>query len=452
MMEATKGIKAFHIGAAFCIITLIYLSLSRPYLFDQSYLAECLGLQAALLIALQYETYFWTSLVTVFFWSGSAFPMAGPMNLFRWVLLGIAAIIGLGYYGKRTNDIKFNRIHLLGLFTVVAAFASALVSTNPLLTSLKALSLAALFTYGSVGARILWARHPERFIARLLFLVEVLVYLTAICYSASFAAWGNPNSLGLITGVLCWPVSLWRFLIARSRSEYIRYLCILCICGILLLSSLSRASLLAASLSSLFLLVGARRYRTLLMGISVCTATLLIAFLLSPDQFRSSSDVLLYKQGERGKLMQSREKPWATSIASFREHPWLGLGFGAADNSAEWRLGVATIGQQTRERGSSYLTILEGTGIVGALPFALLVLCLLREIWRVYSWLRRTGNLDHPSIVPAILILGSLVSAFFEDWLLAVGYYMCVIVWVPALLLCDWMACPANLPESLRLD
>jgi O-antigen ligase len=452
MMEATKGIKAFHIGAAFCIITLIYLSLSRPYLFDQSYLAECLGLQAALLIALQYETYFWISLVTVFFWAGSAFPMSAPMNLFRWVLLGLAAIIGLGYYGKRTNDIKFNRIHLLGLFTVVAAFASVLVSTNPLLTSLKALSLAALFTYGSVGARILWARHPEQFIARLLFLVEALVYLTAICYSASFGVWGNPNSLGVIMGVLCWPVSLWRFLISRTRSEYVRGLSALCICGILLVSSLSRASLLAAFVSSIFLLVGGRRYRTLLIGSSVCTAALLFAFLWSPDQFRSSSDVVLYKQGEHGKLMQSREKPWAASIASFREHPWLGLGFGAADNSAEWRLGVATIGQQTRERGSSYLTILEGTGIVGALPFALLVLCLLREIRRVYSWLRRTGNLDHPSIVPAILILGGLISAFFEDWLLAVGYYMCVIVWVPALLFCDWMACPDNLSENLRRE
>jgi len=81
-------------------------------------------------------------------------------------------------------------------------------------------------------------------------------------------------------------------------------------------------------------------------------------------------------------------------------------------------------------------------GIIGTFFFALLLLTLILEIWRVFSWLRRTGRVNQPAVVAASILLGGLVNAFFEDWLLAVGYYMSVIFWVLALSLRDWMACP----------
>ncbi len=85
------------------------------------------------------------------------------MNIFRWVVLGLGAFLAVGYYARRANRVPFNYLHLLGLFTVVAAFGSAIVSVNPLMTLLKDLSLAALFVYASLGARALWAKkipHP----------------------------------------------------------------------------------------------------------------------------------------------------------------------------------------------------------------------------------------------------------------------------------------------------
>jgi len=273
-------------------------------------------------------------------------------------------------------------------------------------------------------------------------MAEGLVYFTAICYLASFEVWGNPNSLGLITGCLCWPVLLWRLILPASRHEYNRCFIALFVCGALLVLSLSRASMIAAFLTSMFLLVGARRHRTLLMGLGLFAAILLNMYLVTPERFQSASETLLYKKGERGKLMQSRQKPWERSLAAFREHPWLGSGFGTADNSTDWRFAYATVGQQTRERGSSYLTLLESTGAVGTLFFALLILALIRQVWRVFFWLRKTGKVNQPAVVAAAVILGGLVNAFFEDWLLAVGYYMSVIFWVLALSLRDWMACP----------
>jgi O-antigen ligase len=129
-------------------------------------------------------------------------------------------------------------------------------------------------------------------------------------------------------------------------------------------------------------------------------------------------------------------------VALFREHPWLGLGFGAADNSTDRRFTYVTQGQLTRERGSSYLTMLETNGVVGSVFFALLILALVREIWGVFSWLRRTGKVNQPAVVAAAIILAGLANASFEDWMFAVGYYMSVIFWVLALSLRDWMACP----------
>jgi O-antigen ligase len=443
MMENPKTIRIFPLVGAASVALLFYLSVHRPYLFGESNLLTLLVIVAAGFIASQYETHFWTLMIAVFFWAGSGIPLAGPMSLFRWVVLGVGDLLALGYFARSANRIAFNHQHLFGLFAVVAAFASAIVSVNPLMTVLKALSLAALFVYASIGARILWATNPEPFVRRLVLLTEVLVYFTAVCYSASFAVWGNPNSMGLIMGCICWPVLLWRLILPALRREYARRVIVLLVCGALLVVSLSRASITAACVISVFLLLGTRRYRILLLGMTLLVVILLSMFLVTPDRFQDASETLVYKKGDRGNVMASRNKPWERSLHTFRDHPWLGLGFGAADNSSEWRFGYVTIGQQTRERGSSYLTMLETTGILGTLPSALLLLALIREIFRVFFWLRRTGKVNQPAVVAAAIILGGMVSASFEDWMFAVGYYMSVIFWVLALSLRDWMACPA---------
>lgn len=442
MSENFKSLKLLPLLAAGSIIVLLILSVKRPYFFGENSLLAVLVLIVACLIASLYRTQFWNILTATFFWAGSSFPLAGPMNMFRWLMLGLAAFLALAYYARMAQRIAFNYLHLLVVFTVIAAFASAMVSVNPMITMLKSLSLAALFVYASVGARALWSTDPRPFIRSLMLMAEGLVYVTALCALASFEVWGNPNSLGLIMGCLCWPVLLWRLILPASGYSTPRSVISLTLCGVLLMFSLSRASILAAFMSSMFMLVGARRYRTLLMGVSLFAAIMLNLFLVTPERFQAAADTLLYKTGERGNLLDSRQKPWQRSLRNFRDHPWLGLGFGVADNSAESQFTYATQGHLTRERGSSYLTMLETTGAVGTFFFMLLIFALLLEIYRVFRWLRISGKLSQPSVLAASIILAGLVNAFFEDWLLAVGYYMSVIFWVIALSLRDWMACP----------
>src|SRR6266478_2475705 len=288
MIADSQSIKIFPLLAAGSIIFLLYLSAKRPYLFGETNVLALFVLVVAGLIASQYQTHFWTIMIGVFFWAGSSFPLAGGMNLFRWVVLGLGAFLGIAYYARMSNRIPFNHLHLLALFTVIAAFASALVSVNPLLTVLKALSLAALFVYASIGARVLWSRNPEPFIRKLVLMAEGLSYFSAICSAASFEVWGNSNSLGLIMGCFCWPVLLWRLILPANRQSSLRRFIPLFLSGALLVLSLSRASMIAAFLTSIFLLVGARRYRTLLAGVSLFAAILLNTFLVTPERFQSA--------------------------------------------------------------------------------------------------------------------------------------------------------------------
>src|ERR1700722_8194804 len=161
-----KNIRILPLIAAASIIFLLFLSLKRPYMCGASNMQALFVLVVGLLIASQYQTRFWTIMVTVFFWAGSSFPLSGSMNIFRWVVLGLGAFLGLGYYARSANRISFNYLHLLGLFTVVAAFASGIVSVHPALTLLKALTFAAQFVYASIGARILWPRNHDLFVRK----------------------------------------------------------------------------------------------------------------------------------------------------------------------------------------------------------------------------------------------------------------------------------------------
>src|SRR5580700_6336982 len=96
-----KTIRIFPLIAAASIVFLLVLSVKRPYMFGESNVTALLVLVVAGMIASQYQTHFWTIMIAIFFWAGSAFPLAGAMNLFRWVVLGLGALLGIAYYARR---------------------------------------------------------------------------------------------------------------------------------------------------------------------------------------------------------------------------------------------------------------------------------------------------------------------------------------------------------------
>ena len=79
-------------------------------------------------------------------------------------------------------------------------------------------------------------------------------------------------------------------------------------------------------------------------------------------------------------------------------------------------------------------------GILGLLPFALLLALLLGKALRVAQWMHRTSEPSHPAVPLAILMIAGLVHAAFEDWLFAPGYYLCLFYWCMAFVFVDQAA------------
>ena len=143
--------------------------------------------------------------------------------------------------------------------------------------------------------------------------------------------------------------------------------------------------------------------------------------------------------------MGPRQSPWQETMASLKRHPWFGTGFGTSDVGSKGTQvaklsvmeGIYTNEGTNREHGNSYLALAEYLGLLGMIPFSFLLLLVVRMIARVCLWMRRVGDPRHYAVPLSMVLLGGLVHAFFEDWLLAVGYYLCIFFWVGAFLLDD---------------
>jgi hypothetical protein len=96
-----------------------------------------------------------------------------------------------------------------------------------------------------------------------------------------------------------------------------------------------------------------------------------------------------------------------------------------------------------REHGNSYLAIAEWVGLLGVVPFYFLVGLMASNVRRVFSVIRRSGDAFSPAIPAAAIVAAGLIDAAFEDWMFAVGYYLCVFFWAMAFILVDVLPEPA---------
>jgi O-antigen ligase len=347
----------------------------------------------------------------------------------------------------------------VALFCVAAALVSALVSADTSTSLLKVLSLFLLFLYGATGARLAILGRESKFIQGLLIGCEMLVYVSAIAYlGLGMAIWGNPNSLGAVMGVVIVPFLLWGVIVSGTRSQRYRRMTALLIAGTLLYISLSRASMLSAAVAVVALCVSLRQQRLLLQGTFVGLLFLASAAVLNPVHFdnfvRSVTSEVLHKGKNETGVLGSRLSPWQETVTVIQERPWFGSGFGTSymgDYAARGSLdlspssgGLYTREGTNREHGNSYLALTEYVGLLGILPFALLVFLVARMIFQVCAWMRRNSSPYHCAIPLAMVLLAGLIHAFFEDWLTAVGYYLCLFFWTSAFLLQDML--PAHQP------
>jgi len=436
------------------VLSLLAAAFLRPYYFSDSHLLGVVFfLQLTIAILWKYQARYFLFLIVTFLWAGTPLPMHEVWTAGRWFVLGVGATTGVLLFAY-THRRPFRAIHLIAAACVLAAVVSALASVHPEVALLKSVSLFLLFLFGAAGARIAIVDRPQAFFSGLLFACELLVYLTAICYFAlHLEAYGNRNSLGVVMGVVTFPILLWGLMISDRPSVRRRRIFALLVCLLLLFSSYERAGIVAALVSSVTLCIGVRRYTLLVKGLVVAVAIAFLASVIEPPLNSPPSDDgslasrFVYKGKRDEGVLNSRRSVWGQTVSSLRVHPWFGTGFGtSATFDEEGRVSnkFSSAAQVSREHGNSYLEIAEWVGILGVSPFVLLLALIVTQLLRVVRWMRQTGSASCYAVPLTLFLAGALVHAGFEDWLFAVGYHTCVLFWSFAFVLPDLLPDPGS--------
>lgn len=434
-----------------------------PGLFaNTSILGGILALEVALIGLSHFESLFFPLLMGSFLWAGTAVAFTEAANSLRWLFLGVGALGGFAIWIKNSRLHRFAVFHFVALACVASACVSAAVSETPRMALLKVCSLFLLFLYASAGVRLSVAGREKQFIAGLALVCEWLAYISAICYFVmNFRLFGNPNALGAVIGVVVVPILFWAAFTAETRALRRRRLVALFLCAGLLYVSDSRASILGATVAVLMFTIAARYQRFLfqfaLVFLFVFTAMVVVNSSHTDNLVSSVAGRILYKDPTANhEILESRISPWEQTFSSIRRHPWFGSGFGTSDLGSDRPdsapSSVSTAPGWNREHGSSYLALGEYLGLLGAGPFAILLLMVLHRLIRAFRWVRSSGNPAHACVPFALVVIAGLVHAGFEDWLFAVGSYLCVFFWVCAFLLTDLIppAEPAKAPSVPR--
>ena len=444
--------RLFYIAVAvFCPLALLFVAYKRPgYFTNQTYLGGLLLLEFMAAAVWMYRRTFFGLVIMAFLLAGVDLPVGAFWTAARWGFLGVGALVGCLLMLKERRH-HFGLFHILAMFVALATLVSAAVSQYPRVALLKALSFGLLFLYGGTGARLAVTGRENRFFSGLLMGCEVFVGAIAVLYALGIEAMGNPNSLGAVMGVVGVPILLWGTLLDETPFVHRRRLVLYAVCMYLTFHSQARAAMAAALISSGLLCLGLRKYRMLAKGAAIILVMVALGSILRPDAVSDSVSTmtasLLYKGSRDTSVLASRESPWRAAVESINNHLWFGTGLGTAETFKDSKANSGMFSSSadvTNENGSSYLTIVAGVGILGAIPFALLLLVLLSKVLRTLGWLRETGNACHPAVPLAMVVVAGLLHAGFEDWLVASGSYLCVWFWSLAFILVDVAPAPVT--------
>jgi O-antigen ligase len=439
--------------SSLCGLFLIYAHLA--YFGNVFFLGGLLLLEIIIGCLWKYPQRFFPLLMIIFLSASMNVPIQGVATAGRWVVLAAGAMVGFIVWIKNPRK-HFTAFHLIALPCVGTAFVSATVSPFLQTAMFKALSLLLLFLYGCGGARLAIVDREDRFFAGLLWGCEIAVYASAVCYfGLGLSIWGNPNSLGAAMSIGTFPILLWGWLTSDAGAVRWRRAGALLLCTYLVFFSLARAGMVTVVLVTLVFCFGLRQYKPLLKvaGLSLC----LIAAMgmVAPTALVQSSenlkDAILYKGHKEEGVLGSRLAPWEKSVATIKEHPLFGTGYGTSPTGEDTGFNFgkfASTAATAREHGSSYMTIAEWVGLLGVLPFVMLMGLTGLNVGRVCVWIRKTANPYHCSVPLAMVLVAGFVHAGFEDWLFAVGSYPCVYFWVFAFMLADFVPTGDQVPVS----
>lgn len=189
-----------------------------------------------------------------------------------------------------------------------------------------------------------------------------------------------------------------------------------------LMQAASRMALIGCVAALLYVAVAHRRYilaHRKALFIAVAGATFIL--ILGAAFFSEGILLKLSWDFEAGSLFRSRSELWADRLGEFLDNPVLGLGFHAFDRCTlptvdpNWTPDLGPL-----EPGSSWLTLLSQTGVVGFASFA---------VW-LAAWFRRQIRAGHGYTIAIAILL--LINGVSEGWLTYTGGIIFLCFWLNA--------------------
>src|SRR5581483_8465790 len=120
---------------------LILVTLARPSLVADTRIIVLLpGLLLMALVLCHYQQTIPAAVALVFLWAGTPLWGSDGMQIARWWILGMAALVGALIWITGKVALHFSAIHFFAAFVALAAFTTVFQSVNPWMTLLKATS------------------------------------------------------------------------------------------------------------------------------------------------------------------------------------------------------------------------------------------------------------------------------------------------------------------------
>ena len=359
------------------------------------------------------------------------------LNNVRWVglaLMGFAHFMAVASAGQRTRRARI--LDLIILIWVAYAFLTALYSIAPVLTVQRSVTL--LLMYMAVfwaGWRYAGRHGEEKTIEIVLGACSIVCVAGLLMLPVDDGVWlrgrfrglmENPNSLGLLAGVL-FPVALEHLLAKRWPRHWV----LVGIMGVSLVLTGSRAGILAALLGSAYVMWKARRRAFLAGALAMVLAALWVG---TSPRLKERWIENPYLRAETIRTGSGRiSEAWPAAMTIIRERPALGHGFGTEDLLFEaYGYDPKSFREHTGSYlHNSYLGLTAQTGLLGALSFFgpliyLLVCSVLRSL--------HDEELDVKHGLQGVLI-AALVACFFESWLYSMGNSQAFPFWLSLMLL-----------------
>ncbi|MCB9211145.1 MAG: O-antigen ligase family protein [Ignavibacteriales bacterium] len=348
------------------------------------------------------------------------------------------------------QDLMQNRsIKILTIFFIIYIIWTAITafwSDHPLYSLVRSAYLLYLIV-GIACAISLWSNNKsfsKKPFSFLLTANTLILILSTISLGLNWPedAWSGGNKHGFM-GVfnvqlafgrallILFPSSFFNFLIIfkKGNNQYkffdkqnltkaIPYFSIIVLNILFLVLSYSRAALLSLSLIILltFSFILTLKQNLLLFGVLIIVALSIIQIPHLKDRFME------FAVKDSGSITANRDILWGPSIEAAKIGGIFGIGFGTSTK------GIETIyktidesGRLRREKGNSILALVEEVGVIGLFLFSIPIVYIL------FNFFKAKFFTDLRIIISFSMIIGLLIHAQFEDWVVGLSGFTLVL-------------------------